>query len=65
MSYNLSFAYIRTVLDVYGPSTRQHLAEELHYFDPDVLDRVLQWGRTNGSLTFNDDRYHLTELGRR
>lgn len=64
MSYNLTFGYIKTVLDENGPLTGTQIEETLPQFGS-AIGRTLTWALDNESLVLDGDRYVLTERGRR
>jgi hypothetical protein len=65
MSYNLSFLYVRTVLQEQGPLTADEITGILTQFSPSTIARVLDWAVANRDLELVDDRYVLTDRGRR
>lgn len=63
MSYRLTFAYVRTVLEEQGPLTADEIKTRLSQFHPEFLDRVLSMAVSDGDLSVAGGVYHLAEDG--
>ncbi len=66
MSYNLAYAYVRTVLQERGPLTAGEIANILTQFPAADLDRVLHLAVDHGRLTVDHEGlHHVTADGAR